>query len=241
MTGLLYRRQYPVCDGIVFNIHTIGEIMRFGENRYYEAISSFLATPWDYMWILHEQGIDFEEVSDFELFCMLKNGLTRRSTYFLFGDTLPLHRMVPYQNTETGEIVLLDPQNPESQFNARSLLMVATLIRTVHFMKYERRTPGNAEAKTFFLDRARKDYMRSKRQNGRDKPSVLEPLIIALVNAPEFPYDYETCKHITIYQFMSSVQKIPKRLSWNYVMHGVHVGMISAKDVNWNELNWLSP
>lgn len=238
MTGLLYNQVVPVADGIEFRVHTLEEIFEFGEQQYYEDISLFLATPWDYMWSLHESGIDYEDITNFELFLGLVTNFTEEDARFLFGDTLPLHRMKPAQNVETNEIVLIDPEDQEVQFNARSLTVLAALIRKIHYIQYERHIAGNKEAKAYFLERARKKARRAKRKQRYE--STLEPLIISLVNAPEFPYNYETCKNVTIYQFMASLAKIPQRLSWNFVMHGVHVGMIDSKNIDWDKLNWLT-
>lgn len=238
MSCLLYKQTVPIADGIEFHVHTLGEIFEFGEERYYQAISLFLATPWDYMWQLHENGIDYEQITDFELFIGLANTLSKEEVNFLFDDTFPLYNMAPAENAETHEIVLIDREDHERQFNATGLKVIANVIRQIHHIKYEHHEAGNKEAKEYFLERARRKALRAKRR--KNDKSMLEPLIVSLVNAPEFPYDYESCKNVTIYQFMCSVEKIPRRLEWNFVMHGVHVGMIDAKKLNWNELNWLS-
>lgn len=240
MTGLLYNTSVPVADGIEFKVHTLGEILEFGEPAYYSSISVFLATPWDYMWPLHEAGIDYEDLDDFQLFMGLYAGLTREAIEFLFGDTFSLYRMRPAENKDTGEIVLIDPDNVECQFNKNTLFLLANTIRTIHHQKYEHHEAGNAEAKRYFLEKARKAAMRAKRRRNAATKSTLEPYIVALVNAPEFPYTYESCKEVTIYQFMCSLNKIPTRLAWNFTMHGVHVGMIDGKKVDWQQLNWLS-
>lgn len=241
MIGMLYSKSVPVADGIEFKVHTLGEILAFGESEYFGAIAVFMATPWDYMWPLHEAGIDYEEITNFQLFLALCERMPKQTVRFLFGNTFPLHRMQPAQNTETGEIILIDPKNPECQFNERSLYILADTIRAIHHEKYEHHEAGNAEAKRYFLEKARKAALRAKRRKGKTlEQSKLEPLIVSLVNAPEFPYTYESCKEVTIYQFMCSLKKIPMRLAWNFTMHGVHVGMIDSTKVNWQELNWLS-
>lgn len=237
MYGLLFTDSYPVADGIEFKVHTLGEILDFGEEKYYKIISMFIATPWDYMWPLHENGIDYEKITEFELFVGLKGSLTEEEIEFLFGDTFPLHRMSPAENIETHEVVLMDPEDTERQFNATGLKALAGVIRRIHHIKYEPQTAGNPEAKQYFLEKARKQALRARR---RKYTSTLEPLIVSLVNAPEFPYNYNTCKEVTIYQFMCSLELIPKRLSWNFAMHGIHVGMIDPKNLNWSKLNWLS-
>lgn len=236
MQNLLFGDTVPVCDGIRFHIRTLGEIFEFGEDRYFNSISAFLADPFDYMLPLYEAGIDYEDISEFELFLSLMGQLTPEVMQFLFDDTLSFDGMMLAQDNENDEVVLVDPENPERVFNARSLVVLAEVVRKVHFFDHEIKKAGNKEAKQYLLEVAMK---RARRKKPEKKP-VLEPLVIALVNAPEFPYDYTTCKGVTIYQFLSSVHQIPKRLNWNFIMHGVHVGMIDGKTLNWKEIDWLS-
>lgn len=237
MLNLLFSKSVPVANKIRFNIRNLGEILEFGENEYFAAISTFLADPFDYMLPLYEAGIDYEQIDEFQLFLSLLGQLTPETMQFLFGDTLTFENKVLAQDNQNNEeIVLVNPEDPEDVFNASTLMAVADVIRQVHFMEHQVRKAGNAAAKQYFLELAMK---RAKRKKKEEKPA-LTPLIVSLVNAPEFPYNYETCKEVSIYQFLSSVRKIPKRLSWNFVMHGVHVGMIDGKSLNWQELDWMS-
>lgn len=237
MLNLLYSKSVPITDKISFQMRTIGEIFEFGENEYFAAISTFLADPFDYMLPLYEAGIDYEQIDEFQLFLSLMGQLTPETMQFLFGDTLSFENKVLAQDNETEEIVLVNPEDPTDIFNATTLMVVADVIRKIHYIEHEVKKAGNAAAKQYFLERAMK---RAKRRKREEEKPALSPLIISLVNAPEFPYTFETCKEVTIYQFLSSVRKIPKRLSWNFIMHGVHVGMIDSKGLNWQELDWMS-
>lgn len=236
MQSLLYATEVPIADGVIFRIHTIGEIMEFGEQEYFNAISIFLAEPFDYMYPLYQAGIDYEDITAFQLFAQLKDQLDEKTIEFLLGDSLPLREMRPCYDSETDQ-VFLSNEDHSRIFTETTLFILAETIRKVHFLKREVKRAGNAEAKSYFLELAMKRARRNK--NKQPKP-VLEPLVIALVNAPEFPYTYNTCKEVTIYQFLTSSRQIPKRLNWNFVMHGVHVGMIDGSKLNWDELDWLS-
>lgn len=238
MQGLLFKDRVPVADGIEFHIHTIGEIMEFGEEQYFRSIALFLADPFDYMLPLHEMGVDYETINEFELFVTLMGQLSPETMQFLFDDTLSFEGMLLAQDHQNDDqLVLVDPENPERIFGPTTLFLLADVIRQVHYYEHEIKKAGNKAAKAYFLELAKKRARRKKNQVAK---SVLEPLVLALVNAPEFPYDYNTCKDVTIYQFLSSVHKIPKRLLWNFIMHGVHVGMIDAQKLDWKELDWMS-
>lgn len=57
----------------------------------------------------------------------------------------------------------------------------------------------------------------------KNKPfeSQLETLIIALVNRPEFKYNYEQTLNLSIYQFYQSLKQIQTSISFDNTMIGV--------------------
>lgn len=239
MLNLLFKKEVPCADNIKFQVHTLGEILEFGEERYFSAISIFICNPWDYMYPLAQAGIDFEEIDSFQLFITLMGQLNPEIMQFLFGDTLSFVDARPALNNETGKLTLVTPNGLSEEFNAASLQGVGDVIREIHQLEpYEEKKPGNKAAKAYLLEQAAK---RARRRKHKKTEPILEPLIIALVNAPEFPYNYTTAQEVTIYQLFVSSHQIPRRLSWNFIMHGIHVGMIDPKNINQAEINWLTP
>lgn len=79
-----------------------------------------------------------------------------------------------------------------------------------------------------------------KRVRGRDEASHLEGLIVAMVNTEQFSYGFDEVRALTIYQFNRSVYQIVKKIDYDNKMRGIYAGTISAKDMNQNDLNWLS-
>ena len=86
------------------------------------------------------------------------------------------------------------------------------------------------------LERAKKKQKRSK---NKAFDSQLEDLIIAMVNAKEFKYDFQSVRDISIYQFNESVYQIIKRVDYDNRMVGIYTGSISAKEFKPDDLNWL--
>lgn len=235
--SLLFKRSVVVSSEITMRIPTLEEILDFGEQKYFSNVNVFIAKPFTYMGVLDDMGLDYEKVSDFELFLRLAPSVDYEIIPFLFGDTLPLIDYCVAINNETKEHVLVDPNNQEKTFTAIDLRLVADSIRTVHFYKEERHKAGNAAAKEFLIERAKK---KAKRAAKKPYEPFLEPLIISMVNSPEFPYSFETIKNLTIYQFMCSVLQVPRRIHYDNLMHGVYVGMIDAKQLDKDDLNWMN-
>ena len=106
----------------------------------------------------------------------------------------------------------------------------------LQYSVYSRVVQNHDDAKKYMLQRARE---KQKRNKNRKSDSQIESLIVALVNAPEFKYDFESVLNLTIYQFNESVRQIIKRVDYNNRMFGVYSGTINAKEMSQDDLNWL--
>ena len=63
---MLYERELKVNDDISIVIPTVREVLE-QEEEYYGLVSLIIATPYDMMVQLDDLGIDFREISDYEL------------------------------------------------------------------------------------------------------------------------------------------------------------------------------
>ena len=79
-----------------------------------------------------------------------------------------------------------------------------------------------------------------KRRKKMLNDSQIEKYIIALVNASEFPYNYETVLELTIKQFYASLHQITKKIKYDNLMIGCYAGTVDMKELDQDELNWIS-
>lgn len=68
----------------------------------------------------------------------------------------------------------------------------------------------------------------------------LEKLVVALVNRPEFKYNYEQTEQMTIYQFSQSFEQIKTSINYDNAMIGVYAGTIDMSKLKDKScLSWL--
>lgn len=70
-----FGEDYVVTDKIRVHSPTLGDVIKYGERRYYSLLYLLTAIPSDMKSYLFDAGIDYEEISDFDLFCSLTRGL----------------------------------------------------------------------------------------------------------------------------------------------------------------------
>lgn len=232
--NLLYKKQYAINDSIKIVIPSVGEIID-NEDDYYSIITVLTAMPIDLMVPLDDAGIDYTEINEYELFLLMSAGLKAQDTHLVFGD-LDLTKFEISVNQQNGNIVLYDAENDiviDRAIHAR----IAGVLRKIHHLEKNRRKPANKEAKEYMLKRARE---KMRRNRNRKQESQLEPLIIAMVNAEQYKYDFEGTRELSIYQFNESVRQIIKKVDYDNRMYGIYAGTINAKELSQDDLNWLT-
>lgn len=92
---------YVLTDKITIYQPTIGQIIQFGdhgqygEKEFYSSINVFVSNTTSYRLQLWDMGIDWNKITDFELFTMLIGTLNDDVQKMLFGD-VNLKRLKPY-------------------------------------------------------------------------------------------------------------------------------------------------
>ena len=230
---LLYERELKVNDDISIVIPTVREVLE-QEEEYYGLVSLITATPYDMMVQLDDLGIDFREISDYELFLLSFEAIKSADTHLVFGDldTTGFERMV---NTHNGTLALTNKKTG-LVIDMAIHYQICEALRAIHHLKKNIKHAGNVEAKDYLLERARKKL---KRRRKKAEASQLESLIIALVNTEQFPYKFDEVLDLTIYQFNESVLQVVKKIDFDNRMHGIYAGTISAKDMCQDSLNWM--
>lgn len=232
--NLLYKKEVQINDDIKIIIPTVGQILE-NEDSYYTMVTTLTSMPIDLMVQLDDMGIDFSQIDEYDLFLLLFGSLKSMDTSLVFGE-LDLSDFELCVNQENGMVVLRDETN-DITIDKAIHDMIARTLRLINNIEKNNRKPGNDDAKKYMIERARAKQRRSK---NKKEVSQTESQIVALVNTEQFKYNFNEVLDLTIYQFNESVKQVVKKINYDNLMHGVYVGMIDSKNLNPDDLNWLS-
>jgi len=230
----LYETSHRINDYITIKVPTIKDIID-NEEKYYGNIALIVATPYDMMVQLDDMKIDFTKINEWDLFCLLFNELRTRDLSLIF-DGLDLKDFVSAENKQNGNIVLINP-NTGAKIDRAIHDQICKYLRATLGLKKNDKNPANEEARKYMVERARRKLLRRKKQLTE---SQIEKYIIALVNTSEFPYTYETVLGLTINQFYASLHQIVRKVKFDNIMIGCYAGTVNMKELDQNELNWIS-
>ena len=231
---MYFGEPFHINDKITIFIPTIGDIIEFGERKYYGMIHTLTCIPSDMKSQLFDMGIDYETLSDFELFVMLSRNLTPESTWLVLGD-LDLSKFGFYTNSENNELVLY---NPESDIVIDKLIYmkIVEYIRKVHNIKPKVEKAANKTTKKILIQL---DRDRIKKAQTEEYKSHLKPLISAMMRYPGFKYKSNELKQCGLYEFMDTVQGAQIYVSSTALLKGSYSGMIDTSKINKKEFNWM--
>ena len=236
--NLLKVNEYKVNDKISVHVPTVDEIFDFGDQKYYSTVQTLVATPFDLMVELDDIGIDYESITDYQLFVLMMESIAinEDDTTIFFGN-LNLKNFQEAVNPKNGEKVLWDKNN-DIVIDQMIALEICNAIRKIHFWEAPVGRAGNAEAKRYLIERKRKTKQRLEKKPYK---SFLESMIISLVNTEEFPYNYETVMGLSVYKLNASWRQIQKKKHWDQTMNGVYFGTVDKDKIDWEKISWLSP
>lgn len=233
--SLLNSRSINILPNLTIRIPTVGEILE-DEQNYYSIVSTLTASPFQYMVQLDDMGIDYTDITDYELFKILFPLLAKTDLSIIFGD-LDTSDFNIYLDKQDNTQVIYSPSNDiiidELVYNDLS-----ESIRKFNLFEKVKSKPGNETAKKYLLQKERK-----KQKKNKNKPyePYLEKLVIALVNTSEFPYNYDSCMDLSIYRFNQSFKQIQQKISFDNTMIGVYAGTVdTSKMTNRDCLSWIS-
>ena len=236
--NLLKVNEYKINEKISVHVPSVDEIFDFGDQKYYSIVQSLVATPFDLMVELDDMGIDYESITNYQLFMLMIESIatSEDDTSILFGN-LELKHFKEAVNSQNGERVLWH-KDKDIVIDQMIALEICNAIRKIHFWEAPIGQAGNAEAKRYLIERSRR-----KKQRLAKKPykSFLESMIISLVNTEEFPYNYETVMGLSVYKLNASWRQIQKKKHWEQTMNGVYFGTVDISKINLEKISWLSP
>lgn len=234
--SLLLQTQVDLAPGIAIRIPTVGEILQ-NERLYYQTTYSLTATPFQNMVQLDDLGIDFTTISEWQLFIQTFLAYAHSGDLldYVFAD-LQTQGFGIYQEPQTAALYLSNPDTGVQIYES-TYLQIAELIRRINLYEHITARPANETARKYLIEKERK---RLKRLAKKPPESYLEQMIIALVNTAEFPYDYESCMHLSIYAFNQSFKQIQHKINYDNTMIGIYAGTLNARDMkDKSALSWI--
>ena len=225
--------DYVINDKIRVLQPTIRQIAEFGEKEFFSVVHTVTAIPSDMKSQLFDVGIDWMEIQDFDLFCMLSQTLTPDKTKLLFGD-LDFTKLKPYNHPHIeGEVVLADKETGVL-IDKLIYMRITSYLRKAFNITPKVEKAANKITKQILIEEDRK-----KIELNKNKPfkSFLLPLISAVKVRQGYTKDYVL--NMGYFEFMDDIARLQIIHNADHLLSGVYAGTIDMKKIDKKSLNWM--
>ena len=224
-----------VVNGISISMPTIGDILEIGEEKFFQSITPFIYNSTSIRLILWENGIDWNTVSDIEVFALLMPTVDHEPLKTIFKDidmsNFELVKAKP--NNEEEQHLALYNQEQDILLYENDYMEIAEYIREI-FNMHPKKEKAKGSAKKWIIQEDRMNLEHKREEQEEDEnTSTLLPLISACINHPGFKYKLQELKEVGIYQFMDSVRRIQKYESSTAALKGAYSGFVDSS--SWDE------
>lgn len=194
-----------------------------------------MATPTDLKYHLSLSNIDWNKITDYELFLTRYNTFDINESKIIFGDLnfTSFHLMMK----DNEEIVLYDDLSQITIDRSIYEIMVDYL-RKSHRITKNVEKAMNETTRLVLLEEAKEQYESSKDTKFK---SILLPLISTLTNMEGFKYSWSTVWDMKINAFMDSVTSILHIKNVDLLLSSGYSGFgVDLKKINKTELSYFS-
>ena len=243
----IYRGQDLVISrNIVIHQPSLNEICDYGERDYYSMIYQLTATPQSMKWQLWDMGIDYTEITPFELFYgFLFRLYPQEKTSILFGDLdFTKFQVAKRKDDDSTLLYQAIEKNNADNIGWEEIILdeftyhiITDYLRKVHFIPKDEQLPANNATKMILIEDAREESLRNK---DKEYHSPLKNMVSAMTNSEGFKYNHSDVWDMKINAFMDSVKRISKIKNANLLLQSGYSGFgVNLKEISNRQLDWL--
>lgn len=244
---MYFGEPFDVGNGITILQPTVGEILEIGEENFYGVLYTFISNPTTYRLQLWDMGIDWNKITQFELFMMLYRTIDTNVSRLLFKDVdfagFDLYsKMIKVTNDDGVEedkkvpVLFNKEQNIEISEDDFTLISEYLQVMFNIFPKVERAKGRSTKESIIEEDRLNLQF---KQKQGEDNESGLLALVSSCVNHPGFKYKLQELRDVGICQFMDSVQRLQVYEASTALMAGIYSGFVDSSKIKAEDYNWM--
>lgn len=247
-----FGEDYYPSEQIRITQPTIGDILEFGDSKFYSIVTSLCSNPTMYRLQLWEMGVDWNDISDFDLFSLIIKNYTPEDTHLLFGDlNLSWFERI-YDKEKDCNILINIPRDENgnpiiSDYQNLIVIDEVVYIKIVEYLRYMFNIHPKVEkakgkgTKQAIIDEEKINYQLQlqKAKDNQIQKSFLLPLISSAVNHPGFKYKKNELREVGIVEFMDSIQRLQIYESTHALLSGTYSGMVDTSKIDKKEFNFM--
>ena len=247
---MYFGEPFDVGNGMTVLMPTVGDILRLDNSdiTFYQTLYIWIANPTTYRLMLWDNGIDWNKISDYELFLMLYKTENPDVSKMMFGNVdfqqFGLFHKTVQEKNEDGEMVdvqkvtLYSPEQ-DIEISEQDYTLISQYLKAAFNIYPKVEKAKGRITKEAIIEEERMNLI-AKERKGEDIPtSSLLPLISSCINHPGFKYNLNELREVNFVQFMDSVQRLQIYESTSALLKGAYSGFCDTSKIDKDEFNFM--
>lgn len=247
---MYFGEPFNIPNGMTVLIPTVGDILKLDNSdlTFYQTLYIWIANPTTYRLMLWDNGIDWNKISDYELFLMLYKTENQDVSKMMFGDidfqSFGLFHKTVQKKNEDGEMInvqkvtLYSPEQ-DIEISEQDYTLISQYLKAAFNIYPKVEKAKGRITKESIIEEERMNLM-AKESKGENTPtSSLLPLISSCINHPGFKYNLNELRDVNFVQFMDSVQRLQIYESTSALLKGAYSGFCDTSKINKDEFNFM--
>ncbi len=212
---------------------SIGDIINVGQTSFFETLSVFVTNPTQNRLPLWEAGIDWNTLTDFQLFCILYKTINPQISHLLFGDLdwddfeICTKR---FDDEEEGEMVLASREQ-HIEVNENVYNHIHQYLQTMFNIHPEDELTDGQMMKELWIHKDKVEREQKAKKKTKDEQS-LKSLISACVNHPGFKYKLNELREVNVAEFYDSVARLQIYETSTACLKGLYSGFVDGSKID---------
>ena len=221
---------------------TIGDIIEFGERRFYQTLTTLTTNTTANRLMLWDAGIDWNEISDFELFSMLIQTVDQEVSKLFFGevDITKFERMARMKDDKQ-ELILYN-QESDIEINERAYFYISQYLRAIFNYYPEEKLTDSGYLKKWYIDADKRQKKLDEEmaiKKGSDFSSAFQAQISSFISHPGTKYKLRELKEVGVCEFFDTLQRLQIYESATACMKGMYSGFVDGKKIKPEDYNFM--
>ena len=232
--------DYVVNDKITIHQPSIQDFIDSeNESDIYSVITPFVSNTTAYRLQLWDMGIDWNKISNIELFALLLKTEKLEYSKIIFGDIDFSTFNIYEKQIDNGKVMTLYSPVLDIEIDEETMNKMCKYIQYMfNSFPPEEEFTSSKTLKQDLINKDRQKLIQRSKENKNSEQSLLS-MISFYLNHPGCKYKKNELREVGYFEFMYNIQRLQIYESTRALINGNYCGMCDLSKVNKNEFNFM--
>lgn len=247
---MYFGEPFDVGNGMKILMPTVGDILQLPESdiTFYQTLYIWVGNPTTYRLMLWDNGVDWNKITDYQLFTSLLRSENPLVSKLLFGD-IDFHKFNLYEKSimdkdKNGEdvekkTITLFNEEQQIELSESDYTLISNYLKAAFNIYPKVEKAKGKITKESIIEEERMNLAIKARKGETEQTSSLLPLVSSCINHPGFKYNLQELKDVNFVQFMDSVQRLQIYENSTALLKGSMSGFVDTSKISKDEFNFM--